>query len=301
MIYLLEGDNSYEIDRFVGDYKGNFDGQIEIVDGSSDNFNLYTLLFGQTIFSANKLVIIKQLSIDKKAWRELSENLDIIDSSLHLILIEPSVDRRTKAYKDISSVANILNFDSYNSKTHNSLKKWLIEQATQDGLKLNGSLAELLISRVGYNQWALANALERLKLAGELSDTSIIEQTQLSTTDNIFMLLEMAFKGQIDKLLSTLENLKVYEDAYKTLGLISSQLLLIAVIMSASKGQNIQKDFGANPYMLSKLKILASKITFPKIAMATKSLALADEQTKTTTVDPWVCLEQALLKIAVFK
>lgn len=298
MIYFLTGDNDYEIFEFTSDLRRTFDGQIDIVDGSSE-LDLTTLLLGQTLFSSSRLIIFKDLSSNKDAWNSLPDYLDKIGNNSNIIIVEASPDKRTKTYKEIISYATHKHFDKYDAMSRMRLKSWLISYAEGKDIRLSSQMAELLINRVGFDQWSLVNALERVLLAGEISEQSIIDQTELSPTENIFQLLETAFRGETNNLLRMIKTLKHSEDAYKTMGLIASQLMLLAAIKNAREGHNVAKDFGANPYMISKLKSIADKTSATKISKAVRALNLADDQSKTSSIDPWVSLEQALLKINV--
>lgn len=297
MIYLLTGENNFEMARFIESVKDKFDGQIDSVDSSLGSLDLTSLILGGSLFSSKRLVILKQLS-ETDNWLKLPEILGRIHQDDIVLVIEPKPDKRTKTYKDIAEIATVKHFDKFEQKDRNEVRKWLVDYAKIYNLVLDTKMADMIIDRAGLDQWALSNALERLELAGGASAENIAEQIDLSPSENIFQLLETALRGETKQLKSMIEVLRTTEDVYKTMGLISSQVFLLLAVKNAGAGQNVAKDFDAHPYVVSRMKSLAGTMPKSKLRQLVLSLKKADELIKTAPIDPWIVLEQALSKVA---
>ena len=77
MIYLLTGENTFELERRLKELVAGFDGDIERVDGEGlQNEQLPDLLSGVTLFSSKRLVVIKNASSNKSLWAVLGEWLE---------------------------------------------------------------------------------------------------------------------------------------------------------------------------------------------------------------------------------
>lgn len=301
MIYLLTGENDYEITDFVNSIKSGFDGAVSYVDDNTVNIDIKELLTGQTLFSENKLIIFKNISKQSEVWHKLPSYLEQIDKDMTIIIIENSPDKRKTSYKEIIKLADTKTYNNYDYKTISDLKKWLLGYCSRNGIAIDANLAAMLIDRVGYDQWAIVNALNKLELAGGISKGTLEEQVENNLSENIFQLLDFALNNKIRELRRSIDTLKTHEDAYKTMGLISSQLLLVVALKNNNNPENVARDFGASIYMLSKLRPTALNIKQPRLRKAVKLLVTADKKMKSISEDPWTYLDQALMKIASVK
>ncbi len=97
MITLLSGENSFEIDRQLRQIVAEFGGAAEKFDGVElEVRQLPDLLMGMSLFAAQRLVIIRELSANKGVWEVLPEWLERQSEDTHVVLIEPKPDKRTK-------------------------------------------------------------------------------------------------------------------------------------------------------------------------------------------------------------
>lgn len=298
MIYFITGENDYEITDFVNSIKSSFDGVINYIDESTDNIDLKELLIGRTLFSDNKLVVFKNISKQFEVWSKLPDYLGQIDEEITVIIIEDSPDKRRAAYKEIVKISNVKNFSNYDYKTITELKEWLMGYCKRNNIYIDTGLVAMLIDRVGYSQWAIVNTINKLELAGGINKSTIEDQIENNISENIFQLLDFALNNKVRELKQSIDALKVHEDAYKTLGLISSQLLMVVALKNYNKPEEVARDFSSSLYMISKLRSAAVNVKQPRLRRAVKLLAIADSKMKSSAEDPWTYLDQALMKIA---
>ena len=277
-----------------------FDGEVEKHDGEIlAAADLQDLLQGQTLFSDKRLIIIKHLSENKAVWEILASRIDSMSSDIDLLLIEPKPDKRTKAYKDIVKQATLKNFPAWTPRDTSQALQWVADEAKNRGVGLTDKHARHLVQRVGFDQWRLHHAIEKLSLAGDVSIEGIDELIEANPDENIFALLDTALRGDAKGIQDSIANLKLSNDAYQTFGLLSSQLLqLSALALTDKPSDEVAKDIGAHPFVLSKLAQYATRLSKAEVKEFIAEAAETDMLMKSSGLDPWLHVEQLLIKIA---
>lgn len=300
MITLLTGENSFELDRELKRIIAGFDGTPEIIDGSElELHQLADVLTGTILFATKRLVVIKNVSENKTIWPVLGDWITRVSDDVQLVLVEPKPDKRSRTYKVLAKSAQIKTFALWGERDTAVAEKWAIEQAKQLDLTLTPALARQLVQRAGVVQWRLAQALEKLSLRGEVTTETINELVEASPSENVFQLFETALKGQTEKVHSMIQTLQLTDDAHKVMGLLNSQALQLALLASTDKpSAEVAKENGIHPFVLSKLAPYARKQGQPGARVIVEHLATADMDMKSSTTEPWLLVERALLKIA---
>lgn len=299
MITLLTGDNSFGIHQALAVLVSGFDGTPEKIDGSELTLrDLPDLLMGSTLFAEKRLVIIKDISRNTSVWEKLPDWLGRISDDIHLVLIDSKPDKRTVSYKELKKVADIQEFTAWTDRDQALADDWVLKQATEQGLVLDKKLAHQVVERVGFDQWQLGSALDKLALVDTI-DSSTIEQTiDSQPSENVFNLLETALKGQTKEVHVMLKNLELTEDPYTLFGLLSSQVFQLAAIAHAGPDNNPAKDLAIHPYVVSKLSGHAKRIGKTGANRALKAFARTDSDMKLSKAGPWLLIERALLVVA---
>lgn len=307
MITLLTGENSFEIERaiveIIASSHGEFDGIVEKFDGSEIPLNkLPDILMGISLFANKRLVIIRGLSQNKSIWPLFGNWIDRISDDIHLVLVESKLDKRTSTYKTIaklpSNKAVVHEFQVWSERDVFRAEKWVSEEAARLGLKIDRKAIQALVDRIGINQWQLNNAIEKLLLYGDSSVEAVNEIIDANPNENVFMLLETAINGDSKGVKRMLRNLKFSDDPFRLSALLFSQGFQLATVVFASKNDNVAKDFGIHPYVLSKLTKIAKKISKKDMSQIIHIFAEADDAMKISKTDPWTLIERALQKIA---
>ena len=299
MVYLFIGENSFEIEREIARRIAEFDGEIEKRDGEALVVaDLQDLLQGQSLFSTKRLIIIKHLSENKSVWEILASRIESMSSDIDIILIEPKPDKRIKAFKDIVKHATLKDFPAWTQRDTNQAVQWVLDEAKSRGVGLTNKHARHLVQRVGLDQWRLYHAIEKLSLAGDVSIDAIDELIEANPDENIFELLDTALRGDIKGVQATVVNLKLSVDAYQTFGLLSSQILqLSALALTDKSSAEVAKDIGAHPFVLSKLTQYALRLSKNDVRALIDEAAETDMFMKSSGLDPWLHVEQLLIKI----
>lgn len=300
MITLLTGENSFELTRALDAMTSEFDGVAEKFEGSELQVTqLPDLLLGGTLFADTRLVIIKGLSENKLLWEALPDWLERMDDAIHVVLVEPKPDKRTRTYKELKKSAVVREFAGWGERDGMSAEAWVITESKRQGLLMDKKSAQRLVSRVGLDQWQLFHAIEKLVVLPEVTPEIIDTIIEATPTENVFNLFDGALHGNTQKVSQMIRVLERTQDPYMTFGLLSGQVFQLAALASSTKSSpEVAADIGAHPYAVGKLAPQAKKIGRSGAKKIVVIFADTDSAMKSTTTDPWLLIEEALIKTA---
>lgn len=293
-MYLLTGDNTFEIEQKLSELTDGFDGEVERVDGTSIDINrLADLLAGGTLFSTKRMVVIRYISENKSIWSILGDWIARLSDDVTLVLVDPAADKRTKTYKDLAKKATVFEFKAWRDYDTSRAEKWVLDRSNLDPRS-----ARSLVARVGVDQWSLHNALEKLSVIDEITPEVIEQSIEASPHESAFQLLDSALAGDMSRVSIMIRDLELHEDPYRVLGLLSSQVFAMCLLASTDAAPAvIASEAKISPYTLQNLASKARRMDMSIIRRAVDQLAAADEATKSGS-EPWLAIESALLHIA---
>lgn len=299
MITVLTGENSFELKRALDAIVSAFDGMAEKFDGDGlEITQMPDLLMGTTLFADKRLVIINGLSENKSVWEALPDWLPRVSDETHLVLVEPKPDKRTKTFKDLKKTADVKEFVLLGERDVAAAVSWSIVEANRLGFTLDKNSAQTLVNRVSIDQWQLHNALLKLSVLDNVNSGVIENIIDASPTENVFNLLDAALRGDSRKVTEMIQVLKQTQDPYMTFGLLSGQVFQLAALATTNKSlSEVASDIGAHPYALGKLAPHAKKLLRDGVRKIVRDFADADNAMKSSAADPWILIENALIKI----
>lgn len=299
MISLITGENSFENERALQRLIDKTSVLVERVDGGSLEIKqLPDLLMGATLFAEKRFVVIRNLSENKTLWTDFGSWLPRVSDDIHLVLIEPKPDKRTKTYKDLQKVASVEESKVWTDRDGAKAEQWVVGEAKERGFDLDKKCARFLVTRVGIDQWLLSQALEKLATVESISIEVIESLIEANPVENVFNLLETALRGDVYRIREMISTLEVNEDPYRLFGLLSSQGFQLATLSVTDKpSADVAKEIGAHPFVLSKLAPHARNLGLSGARKLIGALAEADSGMKTSSAEPWLLIERALIKI----
>lgn len=303
MITILTGDNDFELQRLLAQIADKFDGVVEKHDGVDlDLKQLPDLVMGTTLFAEKRLVIVKDLSANKTLWTQFSAFLSRLSDDVHLVLVEPKLDKRTKTYKDLQKQATIKEFKVWGERDTLQAEKWVASEAKARGIQLDAKDVRLLVSRVGLDQWLLDQALYKLSFVNEINSAVIEHFIDANPIENVFNLFEAALASDRVAVTKMISTLSLNEDPFRLLGLLSGQAFQLATLAVSDKSSaEVAKAIGAHPFAVGKLATYAKKMGRSGARSVITAFTEADSSMKTSATDPWLLVERALLKVATIK
>ncbi len=307
-ITVLYGDNSFEKLRELSRLKKDFENKgFTIENINSENIEedqFISIISGASLFSEKKFIIAKDISLNNNIWSKIIPLLDRLSTDNYICIIEDSFDKRSKIYKELSNIATFKEFKSLSKKDHNNVVELARILAKNNGISLDMQTAKTLIDWVGYDEWKIKEAIEKLSLLGDINEENIKHFIPPSLESNTFNLLELALKRDIQNLLSNIniiKNIEGNEGAYKLLGLLSTQFFQIISLKIGLDNnlsiKEIAKDIEANEWALNKIKPLIQYIDSNSTDFIIEKISQADKLIKRTS-NPWDIIVATLSSIA---
>lgn len=313
MIQLLVGENTFAIRQTIQSSIADFSGEVERIDGSSlEMAQLPNLLMGGTLFADQRLIVIDGLSAQKDLWGQLSTWLERLSDDTQLILVESTVDKRTKTYKWLQKNAAVKEFTQWRDYESGKAAQWLTRYAESCGVKLDRTIALTMVTRAVVlsdqgraviDQQLLAQTVKTLTNSDQPVDDAILDTVlPPSMYANVFELLARAIRGDLAHVRDAARRLALSEDGHKVAALICSQAVNISVLNSArSSGvspSQVAKDIGVHPYALSQLEPVVAKLSNNQAKQVVEQVEAMDHMIKTGQLDPWMAVSTTLTKIA---
>lgn len=298
MITALVGENSFAVHDELGRIIAASNASPERFDGTELELrHLPDLFMGATLFASERLVIIRNLSQNNSMWSQLSDWLERVADSTHLVLVDEKPDKRTAAYKALKSGGAVKEFPVWTDKDRSAAEQWVVERAAKENVVLDRSLSRHLVTRVGVDQWQLASALKKLAVLSAITPASIDEHIDANPTESVFQLLELALQGKQRQVYSILQTLELTEEPYRLFALLSSQVVQLAAVGLAGKDDAPAKDFAIHPYVAGKLAQQARALGPKGIRRALSVFAKADADLKLSRGEPWLVIQKALASL----
>ena len=307
-ITVLYGDNGFEKLRELSSLKKDFENKDFTIENiNSENIEedqFISIISGASLFSEKKFIIAKDISLNNNIWSKIVPLLDRLSTDNYICIIEDSFDKRSKIYKELSNIATFKEFKSLSKKDHNNVVELARILAKNNGISLDMQTAKTLIDWVGYDEWKIKEAIEKLSLLGDISEENIKHFIPPSLESNTFNLLELTLKRDIHNLLSNIniiKNIEGNEGAYKLLGLLSTQFFQIISLKIGLDNnlsiKEIAKDIEANEWALNKIKPLTQYIDSNNTDFIIEKISQADKLIKRTS-NPWDIIVATLSSIA---
>lgn len=301
MITWLVGENSFEIREAVKGLEADFDGVAERVDAADITLaQLPDLLMGMSLFSNERLVIISDITQNSSLWEKLPDWLPRVNDAIHIVCIDAKPDKRTSSYKALKAAATMQEFPVWGERDTQKAEQWLAARAEQQGLKLDKRLVQYIVSRVGLDQWRLAQAIETLALVDVVTTETIDAVLPATLSENIFQLFETALEGRPQLVAQKLDTLALQEDPYALFALLTSQALTLAAVTFADEATNPAKDFAIHPFVASKMERHGKRLGKARVGHIVELFAKTDADMKRSKAEPWLLIERTLLAVAQY-
>lgn len=300
VISVIAGENSFENERTLQRLIFEFDGTAEKIDGETLELKqLPDILMGMSLFAEKRLVIIKNMSVNKTLWSDFEAWIPRVSDDIHLVLLDTKPDKRTKTYKVLQKVATVYESKVWTERDAFQAEKWIGEESVRLGKELDKKSIQFLVGWVGVDQWLLSQALEKLVLLDDVNPEVIRTVIEPNEVENAFQLFEAALKGDGERITAILRVLQKTEDPFRLFGLVSGQAFqLVTLSVATVPDAVVASDLGVHPFAVSKLSSAAKRLGKEGAKEVLIHFAEADSDLKTSAAEPWLLIERALIKTA---
>lgn len=298
MITLLTGPNTYAIAEAVRLKKRAFSGETEVYDaGDLESRQLPDLFMGASLFSSQRLIVIRGVATNKSLWTDLEQWIERVPEESEIVLIETNPDKRTRTYKQLQKHGTVHEHKELDGIT---LQTWLQTYARSLGVDLTPDVSKFFVNRVGHDQWRLGSELEKLLLADKPITRELIQDiVEPYPEATAFELLDAVFRRDANRAQELIDLLTGREDPYQFFGLLSSQVMALLALASSGgrRPGDIASDIGLHPFVVSKLQPVAREFGEGRLKQFVQQLADSDAKIKTSGIDPWQQLRLTLLSV----
>jgi len=305
MVQVFAGSNYFGIkhalDVYLEEFKAeNGDLAVESFDGEETELSeIKAALQSVSLFSPQKLVVVKALSSNQEASSNIEQLLDATTDNSALILVETTPDRRSTYYKTLKKRASLTEF---NEPDERELARWAVDYASQLGAKLTLANADYLIGLVGTVQIRVHNEIHKLAdYSSDISRVNIDTLTVPSPQHTVFELLEAAFSGRLEKALSLYRLLRQSGNHPPIIiSMFAWQMHQVCLVTySGSRSvEEIASDTGSKPYPLKKSQAISNELGEANIKKLIKKLERLDYRLKTESIDSDEEVEAFIVEVA---
>ncbi len=166
-VYLLTGDENYLLMQAKQMLKAAM-----IKEGDEMNYTLFEdskvdmqqlgeLAMTYPFFSEKRLLVLDRTGILKSGKEALIEIMEHLPETTCMVICEPEIDKRSKAYKWIKKNGYIAEFLKKN-QTEKVLLRWVATLLSKEKKKIRESDAGYFLERVGDDMFQIKNETEKL-------------------------------------------------------------------------------------------------------------------------------------------
>ena len=295
-VTTLCGSNSYEIslslnqrlEQFLN-HSGNDDAGIERIDASTIDDaiggEIINRLMSPSLFASHKLVVIRDLSKNTQLSEQFIEWLDgdmASDQSSDVIILDPTLDGRSKLYKSLKTKTDFKEFKPLQAAL---LATWVTKYVNDHKGVIGNSDANYLVNRAGLDQMRLASEIDKLLThAPSITTDAINLLVEPNIDSTTFDLADAVFARDRAKALRLYQEQRQRRvEPILIIGSLSWQLHLLILVKladSSLSSDQIAAAAGLNPWSVSKARQLAKEISAQDLKSAIEKLLIIDRKSK---------------------
>ncbi len=304
MVVVLTGDDSLAIKQRLDEVVAGFvkkygELAVERLDGEEvEAQKIAEAAQSLPLLSPKKLLIIRDLSTNRAAAEKIEQIISSAGETTDIVLHEPSVDKRSGYYKSLKKQPG---FEEHAKPKPAELPSWLVKQAKAEGGQISPADASYLVQKVGPEPMLLVSELNKLMIYNpKVSRAGIDALVEATPQSRVFDLLDAAFGGRSQRALELYEDQRQQRvEPQAILAMIAWQLQALAVVKMAAgrTPAEIAKDSGLNPFVVSKSRALAQKISLGELKRLVGEALEIDYKSKTSAIDLDEALKNYLITI----
>jgi DNA polymerase III subunit delta len=288
MVVVLTGSNIYMLQKSLSDTVTEFTKKsgdsIERFDGG-DMTSADTLIDAVRSISflePRKLVIVRDFSGCKDVAERIESIIEQTADTTELLLVDPSLDRRTTLYKYLKSKCEIRSYDPLQP---HELERWLADEAKKFHINIGAQERRFLVDRVGPDQQLLFQELKKLSFcSGNITKKLIEELVEPTPQSKVFDMLDALFHGKAERAQQLYEDQRAQgEEPQKLLAMITWQLQqLTLAVFAPDKSVATLVGSGMSSYSAQKALSMSKHISKSDLRFYVTALAEVDLLSKTS-------------------
>lgn len=311
-VYLLTGDENYlilqakELLVHAMVAEGDEMNYAVFEDSKIDLQQLRELAMTYPLFATKRVLVLDRTGIFKSGKDAFVEILQALPETTCVIICEPEVDKRSKAYKWIKKNGYVGEFLK-KDQTEKVLMRWVAALLGKEKKKIRESDVRFFLERVGDDMFQIKNETDKLiSYVGEREEIrrEDIEQITSGEVQNkIFELVAAIAEGKKRQALAYYDDLILLkEPPMRILFLIVRQyriLLLISNMRSLRKpDKDIAQAAGIPAFAIRKNAAQLGGYTVPILEHCIASCIQVEEEIKTGRISDQIGLEALIVGLS---
>lgn len=311
-VYLLTGDENYlilqakELLVHAMVAEGDEMNYAVFEDSKIDLQQLRELAMTYPLFATKRVLVLDRTGIFKSGKDAFVEILQALPETTCVIICEPEVDKRSKAYKWIKKNGYVGEFLK-KDQTEKVLMRWVAALLGKEKKKIRESDVRFFLERVGDDMFQIKNEIDKLiSYVGEREEIrrEDIEQiTSGEVRNKIFELVAAIAEGKKRQALAYYDDLILLkEPPMRILFLIVRQyriLLLISNMRSLRKpDKDIAQAAGIPAFAIRKNAAQLGGYTVPILEHCIASCIQVEEEIKTGRISDQIGLETLIVGLS---
>lgn len=311
-VYLLTGDENYlilqakELLVHAMVAEGDEMNYAVFEDSKIDLQQLRELAMTYPLFATKRVLVLDRTGIFKSGKDAFVEILQALPETTCVIICEPEVDKRSKAYKWIKKNGYMGEFLK-KDQTEKVLMRWVAALLGKEKKKIRESDVRFFLERVGDDMFQIKNETDKLiSYVGEREEIrrEDIEQITSGEVQNkIFELVAAIAEGKKRQALAYYDDLILLkEPPMRILFLIVRQyriLLLISNMRSLRKpDKDIAQAAGIPAFAIRKNAAQLGGYTVPILEHCIASCIQVEEEIKTGRISDQIGLETLIVGLS---
>ena len=190
-VYLIYGEEAFVRNSLRNELKaalaGEDDMNLMVMEGRDVDVNKI-IEFGLTMpfFADHRLIIAENTGWFKKEPEGLADALDSFPDTTVLVIVEDSIDKRSRLYKKIDKIGYV---SECTRLKQDALLKWAARRICAAGKKVRESTCREFLSMTGDDMENIKNELDKL--------ISYVGDREEITTDDVYAITTRQIQGRI--------------------------------------------------------------------------------------------------------
>ncbi|MCF7830946.1 DNA polymerase III subunit delta [Candidatus Gracilibacteria bacterium] len=293
-LILITGEDDYRLRERVRFYKKAFkdkynEGEVEILERKQELMDLENTTFTPNLFGGRRLILLDEFwtaeKFEQAQKKEFFAKLPDFTDSSTIIVIEPSLDKRTKFSKFLLENAKV---ESFTPLDEVSLLEWIRKFAAEHNSKISHTCSQILLKRCGENLWNLSREIQKLSSfgTGEITEKDIMELTIPNPQAVIWDFLESLSKKSVQKSLKGFTDLiQSGVSPHEIFPMVQREIRIHAQIRDGQERNltppQIAQESKLHPFVVQKTFPLTKQFSQEKIKQMYDQLFEIDKRLKT--------------------
>ena len=319
MIYFIYGEDFYrakeKLKEIIEQYKTKHKSGLNLIQINAKEKSFENLLDSfkiASMFDEKKLIIIKDVFLNKKFEEDFLKEIKILKDSKDVIVVFSAqggpasggekVDQRNKLFKALIKFAKCQEFNFLDNR---GLKIWFNKELVKYKLKIEPLAEAMLLSYVGNDLWQLKNEIKKLadfKQSGIIKKEDVALHVRPKIESDIFKTIDsLSLKDKKQAMNLLYKHIENGDNPLYLLSMIGYQfrnLLIIKELQEAKKTyETIVKKSGLHPFVVKKSYYLCNQFTFLQLKKIYRKIFQIDLEIKTGKIDAETALDLLVAEI----